>query len=202
MMVLRSPADRAFSHYLHCISCGLIRCSFRNYVIAARRNKDERLGVHYPFLSMGFYAEQIRRYLEHFTRGQLGIWIYEETLQSQGEFLREVFRFLGVDDAFEPVCCERHHEPRVPRVMGVSKPLHWARMTRFCREQLPAPLRASIRNILYRPNRQVRMKAVDRAMLLDIYRADIGALEEILGRKLDIWLNDSSIVNAQKQAPP
>ncbi len=188
IMVLRSPADRTFSHYLHCVSDGFVTVPFRDHVRACLRHSGEGLGLHEPFLEMGFYAAQVQRYLDHFPRRQIGIWIYEETRTCPQEFLRQVFRFLDVDDTFVPDTATRYHEPRIPRIKTSGRPLKWARMTEFSRQILPAPIRVALRNAVYRPPGSVTMNLEDRALMLDFYRSDIHKLEGILGRDLGAWL--------------
>lgn len=188
LMVLRAPSDRAFSQYQHCVSDGLVRSSFHDYVRACLRHADEGLGIHRPFLEMGFYAEQVQRFLDRFPRSQIGIWIYEETLLHPRQFLQQVFRFLDVDDDFEPDISMRHHEPRIPRLTTAAKALHWARTTRLCREFMPAQIRAAIRDMVYRPRCTTRMSREDNALMMNFYRADIHRLEGILGRDLGLWL--------------
>jgi hypothetical protein len=68
IIVLRAPAERAFSQYLHCVTGGIVTQSFREYVRASLRYQGEKLGVYKPFLEMGFYAEQVQRYLDLFPR--------------------------------------------------------------------------------------------------------------------------------------
>jgi hypothetical protein len=188
IMVLRSPAERAFSQYLHCRTVGATSAPFRDHVRACLRHGGEGIGIHQPFLEVGFYAAQVERYLDHFPRKQIGIWIYEETRKDPREFLRQVFRFLEVDDSFSPDMTTRHNEPRVPRLAATGKPLRWARMTEFSRRILPAPIRIALRDAVYRQPGSVAMDPADRALMLDFYRSDIHKLEGILGRDLGLWL--------------
>lgn len=188
LMVLRSPAERAFSQYLMYVSDGRITGSFRDHVRACLRHSGEGLGVHEPFLEMGFYAAQVQRYLDHFPREQVAIWIYEETRACPEEFLRQVFLFLEVDDSFQPDIKIRHYEPRIPRLVTTARPLRWARMTELSRHVLPARIRVALRDTVYRSRDSVKISAADRALMLDFYRADIHKLEGILGRDLGAWL--------------
>src|SRR5205823_4259636 len=66
LMVLRSPAERAFSQYLHNMSDGFIAQPFRDYVRASQQGVHRGLGVHEPFLEMGLYADQVQRFFDRF----------------------------------------------------------------------------------------------------------------------------------------
>jgi hypothetical protein len=188
IMVLRSPADRAFSQYLHMLSEGFITEPFCQFVRSCLRRGDEGLGVHRPFLEMGLYAAQVQRYLDCFPRSQIGIWIYEEHLDHRHEFLRQIFRFLDVDEDFQPNLSARYHQPRVPKMARASGALQRARTTAFSRKLMPARLRTTVRDAFYRAPGATKMEAADRRLMLEFYASDIRKLEGILNRDLSAWL--------------
>ena len=188
LIVLRSPVDRAFSHYLYMVSEGLTTKSFRQHVRACLRHCGEGLGIHEPFLEMGSYAAQVQRYLDRFARDQVRIWIYEEYLDRPRELLREIFRFLGVQDGFEPDMSIRYHQPRIPKMVRSARALKWARMAAFPRKALPAQVRAAVRNVFYNSPGAVKMNTADRALMLEFYSSDVRKLEKVLNRDLSRWL--------------
>jgi hypothetical protein len=189
MMVLRAPADRAFSQYLHVLSDGLVSQTFRQYVQASLRHGGEGLGVYHPFLDMGLYADQVRRYLDRFPRNQVGIWIYEEQQTRPHEFLREVLEFLEVDSTFTPDTTNRYNQPQIARHIKPNRLLRRMGVWPILKRLTPAPLKARVRDAVYRPNGQTVMQPEDRISMLEFYRADIHRLEAILGRDLSLWLN-------------
>jgi hypothetical protein len=188
LMVLRSPADRAFSQYLQVLAEGHVTGSFQQYVRACLRHSGEGLGVHEPFLEMGFYAAQVQRYIDCFPRNRIGIWIYEEHLAQPSELLRQIFRFLEVEENFQPDTSARHHQPRVPKMAGSSRALQWARTSTFSRKVLPGPVRRAVRDVFYRPPGAVTMSAADRTLMHEFYAGDVRKLETILNRDLSGWL--------------
>ena len=66
IMILRDPADRAFSQYLHAVTNGLFAGSFREMLQASLANRGNKFGVLYPFLELGMYSQQVIRYQELF----------------------------------------------------------------------------------------------------------------------------------------
>jgi hypothetical protein len=188
IMVLRSPAERAFSQYLHAVSDGYITESFQNYVRASLRYSGERFSLYHPFLEMGFYTDQVQRYFDHFPRRQIGIWFYEETAKRPREFFREVLEFLGVDSTFAPDTSKRHNQPHIARMVKPAQALRRLGVWQMLRRATPAPLRARLRGALYRPTGSVTMDAADRSLMLDFYRGDIHRLEGLLNRDLSAWL--------------
>jgi hypothetical protein len=188
IMVLRSPVERAFSQYLHYVSDGLITLYFRDHVRSCLRHSGEGLGVHEPFLEMGFYAEQVQRYLNRFPRERVGIWIYEETKTRPVEFMREVYEFLRVDSCFSPDMSKRYHVPQIARNVKTNQLLRRLGLWQMLKRMTPTPIRSSVRNAVYRPAGSMIMKPEDRALMLEFYRSDIQQLEGILKRELSKWL--------------
>jgi Sulfotransferase domain len=188
IMVLRSPAERAFSRYLHYVSDGFVTQSFRDYVRATLRHRGEGLGIHGPFLEMGFYSEQLQRYLKCFPREQIGIWFYEEATLRPREFMREVLKFLEVDSAFAPNTSKHYNQPQIARMVAVNQVLRRLGVWQRCKRITPAPVKSLVRNAVYRPTGSLKLAMEDRTWMLDFYRSDIHRLEGILGRDLGAWL--------------
>ena len=188
LMVLRAPAERAFSQYLQGVSDGILTQSFRDYIRASLRDGGEGLGIHRPFLEMGFYADQVQRYLDYFPREQIGIWLYEDIRDRPQEFIREVFTFLGVDSSFTPDISKLHNQAYIARAVKPSQLLRRAGIWQMMKRLTPAPIKSRLHHAIYHPPNSVTMQPADRAVLLDFYRSDIQRLEILLKRDLSVWL--------------
>jgi hypothetical protein len=188
IMVLRSPADRAFSQYLHNLSDGHISQSFIDYVRASLRYSGEGLGIHEPFLEMGFYADQVQRYFDRFPQEQIGIWFYEETKLRPREFLREVLEFLKVDSSFIPDTSRRYNEPQIAKAVKSIQMIRRLGVLHSLQRITPTPIKTLVRSAIYKPSGSATMAPEDRALMLDFYRSDIHRLEAILKRDLGAWL--------------
>jgi hypothetical protein len=186
LVMLRDPAERAFSQYLHGVRIGAIRWSFGEHV---RRNLNYRsplFCVHYPFLEFGLYSEQLRRYLERF--GQ-NVWVgfHEDFKNRPLETYQNICRFLGVAREFSPNMDRRYLEAQVPRLSSIG----WLMRSGFgqaAARVTPSGLRPLIRRALIRRPETTRMDSADRRYLLDFYREDIRQLASLLDRNLDGWL--------------
>ena len=186
IVILRDPADRAFSQYMHYIFDGELHCSFRDHLHAALAHRDDgKFSVLHPFLEVGLYADQVSRYRQHFPADRLGIWLHEET--KSPHFLRDVLRFLEVDVDFVVDTTKRHMEAQIPRSLWMNSALQSLGIRKTLRAAIPRPLRARLRNLFYRNKDSMQMQPAERKVLVEYYREDILKLEDLLQRDLSAW---------------
>jgi hypothetical protein len=194
--ILRNPADRVYSNFVHLVREGLEPCS--DLAEALRREPSRIHGgwsPHWHYLQAGFYHAQLRRFLDVFDRRQLRVYLYDDYRADAVGLLQDMFRFLGVDPSFRPDVSLRHNVAGLPR----SRALH-----RFLdrRHRLTAPLRLILsgeRRLALREwirglnlRRAPAMDPALRRRLIDVYRSDILALQDLLERDLSGWLAPSA----------
>ena len=187
IMILRDPAERAFSQYLHQLSEGLTCYTFRDQVEKSARAGHRELSILYPFLEIGMYCEQVKRYLALFPRERIRIYWYEEAWRQPSRLLKDIFEFLEVDTAFEPDLSHRSLERRAPRVKAVGV-LRQSAIWHAVKGKIPPGLRAGLRALAFRRGRALAMEPADREFLIDYYRGDIRNLAALLNRDLSAWL--------------
>jgi len=193
--VLRNPIDRAYSHFLHLVRSG--REPLRDFG-AALDAEAERIASGWEwswhYKQMGFYHTQLTRYLEYFDRDQLTVYLFEDFKADPIDLTQDIFRVLGVDDAFVPDTSMRYEKSGVPKSDRFQRfllnPDNWLR--RLSRYLIPEPVRERI---------LIRMKNVNlskpplpsdvRAQLVEAYREDILRLQELIDRDLSAWLTPS-----------
>lgn len=99
IVLLRDPADRAFSHW------NMYRDRKQEDLgfLEAIREEKNRLRAFLPlqqrrhsYLDRGFYFEQIERVFQFFPREQVRVIKFEEFRRQTEEVVNDVFRFLGV----------------------------------------------------------------------------------------------------------
>jgi hypothetical protein len=188
VIILRDPAERAFSHYLHQVSVGFTGATFREHVGRCLRSGSAELGVHYPFLEIGLYYEQVKRYLSMFPRDRVRIYWYEECWLHPHELMKDLFRFLDVDERFEPDLSYRSLERRAPRHAGLHYVLKRTSVWQPLRGMVPATAQPYLRRLAFREGNGIAMRAEDRQFLIDYYRSDIAQLSRLLDRDLSAWL--------------
>ena len=186
IIILRDPADRAFSQYLHNVSDGVVNSTFSDHVDASLHRTGNAFGVLHPMLEFGLYADQVQRYLDAFPPERVGIWLYEDT--KRPTFLSEVLQFLQVDPTFTLDTSTRHLQPQLPRMTGITQTLRRNGIWDKIKNLTPAPIKPFVRNLAYRKTGSVKMSAQERAFLIYYYEEDIIKLAKILKRDLSAWL--------------
>ena len=188
VMMLRDPAERAFSQYLHLLAAGLTYTTFREHIERCMRNVDRKISAYHPLLEVGLYHQQVVRYLEQFPRDNIRIYWYEEAWRQPGDFLSNLFEFLNVDSTFCPDISRRALERRAPRFAFVNYAAKKFDITHRLSELTPSTLKSPIRKFLFRRGRALTMDAKDRQYLVDYYREDIAKLAALLNHDLSSWL--------------
>lgn len=186
IVMLRDPADRAFSQYLKGIGDGVISWSFREHIERNLRHRSGLFCIDYPFLEFGFYAEQLTRFLERFGAN---VWVgfYEDFRDRTVEVVQNICRFLGITPEFTPDLTHRYWEAQVPR-LGVVSRLKRSGLWQIAAKVTPKSLRPLIRRSLIRKPGSIRMDPADRRYLIDFYREDILKLEKLLSHNFEAWL--------------
>jgi hypothetical protein len=116
ILVLRNPVEIVFSMYLHTLRSGAIQGTFREAIERGLKQRGGRIDIWHPFLDMGLYCEQVKRYLETFPKEQLRIYWYEEYQAKPARMMADILRFLEVDRTFRPDMSKRYLESGLPDV--------------------------------------------------------------------------------------
>lgn len=188
VIILRSPIDRAYSQYLHMLTEGVTRRSFRAQIAVSLRHPETRFSHTWPFLELGMYHQQVTRYLRQFPRYNIHICYYEEFARSPLRVMSELYAFLGVDPAYEPDVTRRYNEPRVPKAAATVYVLRRSGVWRALRALTPPRLRSALRSAALRSRDSLTIDPVDHDFLADYYRHDVEQLSSLLDRDLTPWL--------------
>jgi hypothetical protein len=205
--VLRNPADRAYSAYLHVVRQARERLSFA----AALEQEPERIRQKWNplwhFKAMGFYYEQVKRYYDMFGRSRVHIYLYEDFQKDPLGIVREVLEILGLDTSFTPDMSRRYKKSYVPKYPAVEKFLHQSKIKlQFAKQRWPKPLRwratymERLIDRIAEPNRMAPPPMAEdvRASLLSDYRDDILKLGDLLRRDLSHWCSPVAVAAGQK----
>lgn len=102
LILLRNPLDRLISHYRMDVALGLQPLGFREAILEDQGRSKKGWGISHLYLELGYYAEQIERYLARFPEHQILILYAPDLKLQQNECLARVCGFLGVDPSRLP----------------------------------------------------------------------------------------------------
>lgn len=191
--VLRNPVERAYSHYLHLVSSGREPLdSFAAALEAEPKRRNEGWEWSWHYQEMGFYAQQLQRYLERFPRRQITVYLFEDFAEAPLEVTVDMFRRLGVDDTFEPDTSLRRRTTGVPLSHRFQQFLYNPDnlLRRLSRYVLPESIRDRWLTRLKNANlRKPPLSEKVRARLIERYREDVLKLQTLIDRDLSHWLS-------------
>ncbi len=190
--VLRDPAERAYSGYMKYVRDGAESRSFEQAVedeLEGRTPSSRRGRWHY--LRMGYYARCLAPYFERFPRDRIAVYFFEDLKRDTEGTLTEIFRFLEVDDLFEPDCSIRYNASGVPKSRLLHRLLRDTSIARWAKKRLLQPGRtrwlAPVLRLQTGNLEKPMLPPVMRDMLLELYREDVRELETMLDRDLGHW---------------
>ncbi len=192
IVVLRNPADRAFSSYLHVIRDGRESLTFEEGLLA----EDERIAQGWEFIwhykRAGFYTDQVERFLKRFSREQVRFYLYDDFLVDPVRFLSNIFEFLGIDTRFVVDTSLRPNATGVPKNRLLGRLLVQPNLLRSTTKLfMPKQLRY---NVSQRINQRLLAKPSlikeTRKSLLSHYQGDTVALQDLIGRDLSAWAKE------------
>ena len=197
IIILRNPADRMYSNYLMNLRVGLeyetdaIKAFNRDYKSYLDGDKTAK------YFSHSMYAEQVSQLKKMFSDKNLKIVLFEDMISDTKRVINEILEYLELD---------------IPRTMDFNvwnnkadnTQAHW--LIRFIRRVfgrksniltglIPYKLNKYLKKIfIVREHKPAVVEEVKKdpevcRVLMDRCLDDIKKLEEILGRKLDIWID-------------
>lgn len=135
--ILRNPVDRAYSHFSHNVKVGVEQST--DFAEALRLDEIHQ---QWWYKKQGFYAMLLEPFRELFTEEQIKLFRYEDFQRDSVGVLREIFKFLEVDDHFVPDISVRYMQS--PNKLVDEKK---EQLTSMLREQLVEEFRADIQEL-------------------------------------------------------
>lgn len=173
---LRDPVDRVYSRYWNARG---------KYAENADLSFEEKIARKPEFLAEGYYYDHLLRYQKLFGRENLFCLLFDDIKSDGTGFMQSIYRFLGVDDGFEPKSADSMvNTSASQRRNARSTLLYYARRS-ASRLKLPGIAdRIDEANRVKLPPISPEMR---KRLLREHYLVQIEKLEELLGRDLTAW---------------
>lgn len=179
--ILRHPVDRAYSHYWHNRTRGMEPLEFAEAVRAEPgrlATADLRTRLQFAYMDRSRYLPQLERVVQHYPREALHVLLMDDLRDDRVAAVQAVFRFLGVDDTFDPPNLGRAKNRFVTyRFPGVRPAIR----------RLPGILRKVAARLNIRYTTYPPMDPGLRRELVERFREENEALAAWLGRDLSAW---------------
>ncbi len=194
IIILRNPVSRAFSAYTHLVRDGREYLSFEEGLLMEEKRMAENWEFMWYYKDVGLYYEQVRDYLDNFS--DVKIYLTEDLEQKTLEVVKDIFRFLEVDENFTPDTSVKYN------VSGIPKKKIYAKISRHL-NTLGSFLERSVNYIFPKKGIKVvgffekirakefekpKMLESTRKSLIEFYKADILKTQDLIGRDLSNWL--------------
>jgi hypothetical protein len=188
VIILRNPIDRAYSHYLMDLQAGLTFLSLKNAIDTDQARTKKGWGASHLYVELGLYYEQVKRFIDVFGAEKVKIYLYEDLVNERGPLIRDLFRFLGVNEDFSPDLVVHHNKGLKPRFARLNYYFKKSRMIRNMVHSTTSELRTMLRKILV-DEKSTKISPEDRRYLKPYFADDVRELSRLLNRNLSGWID-------------
>jgi hypothetical protein len=194
VVIFRQPAERAFSNYAARVRRGREWLSF----VEALEQEQARISQNWHpvwfYRQNGYYATQFKRYLKRFQREQIRIYLYEDLQTDPLGMMQDMYRFLGVDHVFVPNVAKHYNVGSLPRNKSLNRFLTQSHSVKtWLKPMVPVSIRRRLVAVVEKSNMaQTEFDPNLHAQLTRDYRQDILELQDLIGRDLGTWLENTN----------
>lgn len=192
IVILRNPVDRAYSSFINLVRSGREEVQDFRTVIKLEESGKVRATDGSPRrnLQESYYFSALKSYYQAFPSEQIQLFLYDDWQRDAQGLLRAIFRFVAVDETFQPDRSQKYNVAAWPRSARLHRWLHRAEHFSNRLDKCWPTLGQRLHSALIRLNLTTApaLPADLRRQLTDRYRADIIQLEALIGRDLSHWL--------------
>ena len=199
IFILRNPAERAFSAYLHHIRDGLEDKDFATALAHEERRIADGWSTLYHYRSKGYYYDQLCRFYNVFGKDQVHVFLYEDLKDDPVGLSQRIFKILGVDDTFVPDVGTKHNLSGTPKNATLQQLYRFLNSSNksglksLGKQLLPARFRQTVKQGAMQRLEEINLSRTTMLpeVRLDLqggYREDTEKLQVLIGRDLSGWL--------------
>nr|WP_019503758.1 sulfotransferase [Pleurocapsa sp. PCC 7319] len=189
--ILRDPADRAYSQFLHLVRNGReVLTDFTQALQEEEYRVSKNWGWTWQYRNRGFYYNQLKPYFDRFNHDQIKVYLYEDWNADPINILKDIFQFIGVEENFVPNISSRHNVSVIPKNKYLHNVLTKPNLLKsILKPLIPNGIRYDLINRLKSQNlTKPPLLPQVRKQLIQVYREDILKLQDLIHRDLSKWL--------------
>ncbi len=198
ILILRNPADRAFSQYKMRVGRGDEKRRFEDAVKTElqkiKNNEDYPLPEHY--IARGFYDKQIIRYFELFDKKNILILLFKKDfLDNKKETIKKILDFINVDSSVSlPLNIKATPDVNwksqfLNKILNTANPIN-----QFAKKIIPSKkTRLKIKYFFSNFNQKataskLELEEIRPFLINEVYKESILNLEKLIDKDLSNWL--------------
>ena len=189
VIILRNPIERTYSGYWQDIKTGRELGDFKTGLM-------ERQGRVQQMVERSRYDVQLKRYFQFFDRKQMLILFYDDLRKDPQQVIDRILTFLDLAALPQNVDLNaRINAPGSPRSVALARFLRNDKVVACFRAVAPAALAPKLKQVIdfartlnERQGRYPEMDNETRQGLIEIFRAPVAELSEMLEADLTHWL--------------
>ncbi len=193
--MLRNPVQKAYSQYLHLVRDNRETLGFHDALMAEDRRRAQGWSDFWRYAESSLYAGRLGHYLEVFGPARVKVIIFEEFAADPRPALSDLLTFLSLRDDVAIDTTEVHHRSGKAKSRLLSGLLaKGGPLSRAARSLLPRSLTDAVQRRLWALNIAAKdpIDRQSRDYLEAYFRADVLALEALLGRSLPWFRNTAN----------
>ena len=192
IVILRQPAERAYSSFLHTVKSGIeTNLNFEVALASEDKRIRDNWGAIWQHRSLGFYYDQLVPYNNLFSKEQMRVYLYDDLQADAVGLIQNICDFLEIDNTFVPDVSFRVNRSGIPRSRWLYEFLKAPdnKVRDMLKPLIPKTLRKSaVKKVktsnIVRPEISAEMR---QQLTLD-YKDDILKLQDLIERDLSGWL--------------
>lgn len=187
IIILRNPIERAYSAYNNLVRDGREYLSFEDAVDNEANRIVENWDMMWAYIEVSMYYNQVNTYKNTFKN--VKVLIFDEFVENTQDSLKEVFKFLKIDENFTPVTKTVYSHSGAPS----NKFIGWLTsrqnkivypFRKFMLQNIPRKYLEKLSKVFFKKSQSsIKMKKET----IKRIEADILKLEKLLNINLDAW---------------
>lgn len=194
LLMLRNPADRAYSAFWYARRLGLETAASFEEAIALNQGdeNEDPSNQERSYINNGRYVLHIRNLLEWFPQDQISVLLFEEFIEEPFAVLSRIGDFLGLRAEPWQVQLDRVNGAARARSSSVARFLHSRSLfkdvgRKFLPQELCYKLRQIADEVNTVPHAYPDLSLDTRSALNEKFRDDNRSLAELLSIDVDVW---------------